>query len=446
MSKTRRVRPLWTPKHSRYIVECRNNTFNIAEGAVRAGKTIDNIMAFAWELERTKDRIHLASGSTMSNAKMNIGDSNGYGLEHIFRGRCRWGKYKGMDALFIRTRRGMRYVIFSGAKNADSFKRIRGNAYGLWIATEINLHHDSFIKEAFNRQLAAHRRKVFWDLNPAHPKAPIYTEYIDNYREQVAAGVDLGGVNYEHFTIFDNPAIPAERIAEFVAQYNEGSVWYRRDIMGERCAAEGLIYRQFVDNTDAYIDRRSLAEIIPRLQFCTIGVDFGGNKSAHAFSCLGIWKGFRGITVMDEFYTKEELTPSRLDAEFVRFVKKQLDSGLRIVDIRADSAEQVLMRGLQSAILREKIALRVNNSIKNPINDRIRFWVNLLARECVTVRPHCKYTIDALANAVWDDTKLEDVRLDDGTVNIDSIDAMEYGAEPFQKTVLDIITTRARAV
>ena len=45
----------------------------------------------------------------------------------------------------------------------------------MWIATEINLHHDSMIREALNRQLAARRRRVFWDLNPEAPGAPIYT-------------------------------------------------------------------------------------------------------------------------------------------------------------------------------------------------------------------------------------------------------------------------------
>lgn len=34
-----------------------------------------------------------------------------------------------------------RIIIFAGAAKEDSFKKIRGNSYGMWIATEINLHH-----------------------------------------------------------------------------------------------------------------------------------------------------------------------------------------------------------------------------------------------------------------------------------------------------------------
>ena len=46
------------------------------------------------------------------------------------------------------------------------------------------------------------------------------------------------------------------------------------------------------------------------------------------------------------------------------------------------------------------------------------------------VRRECRHTIDALLSAVWDRGKpTQDVRLDDGTTNIDSLDAMEYALE-----------------
>lgn len=54
---------------------------------------------------------------------------------------------------------------------ASSYKSIRGNSYGMWIGTEINLHHKSFVQEAFNRSIAADKRKIWWDLNPDNPKA-----------------------------------------------------------------------------------------------------------------------------------------------------------------------------------------------------------------------------------------------------------------------------------
>ena len=94
----------------------------------------------------------------------------------------------------------------------------------MWIATEINLHHDTAIKEAFNRQLAAKNRKIFWDMNPEHPKAPIYENYLDVYDQKAKDGTLKGGYNYAHFTIFENVNITKERLEEIVSQYDENSM------------------------------------------------------------------------------------------------------------------------------------------------------------------------------------------------------------------------------
>ena len=50
-------------------------------------------------------------------------------------------------------------------------------------------------------------------MNPDHPKAAIYVDYIDKYAEKAAKGELLGGYNYEHFNIFENINIPKQRIA-----------------------------------------------------------------------------------------------------------------------------------------------------------------------------------------------------------------------------------------
>jgi hypothetical protein len=50
----------------------------------------------------------------------------------------------------------------------------------------------------------------------------------------------------------------------------------------------------------------------------------------------------------------------------------------------------------------------------------------------------CKWTIDALKSAIWDAKKLtEDVRLDNGTTNIDSLDALEYAYERDIPTLIE---------
>lgn len=421
----------WAPfsgKHKRYIRDCMTNTINIAEGAVRSGKTIDHCIAAAMYLEICKDKIHLASGSTVANAKLNIGDCNGYGLEHLFRGRSYWGKYKGNDALMIFTQTGEKVVVFAGAAKANSFQKILGNSYGLWLGTEINQHHNSFIQTAFSRQLAALERKVLWDLNPGTPTHQIYTEYIEPYREK-------GIANYQHFTMDDNKAIPDERKAEIRRQYDPQSVWYKRDILGERCVAEGLIYRQFADAPDSFIIEEAPRDIL----LLTVGVDFGGNGSAHSFVCNAITGRLQTVVSVDEHYRKEVITPKQLETDFIMFINRLRAAFPRIpaIEVYCDCEATVLIQGLKIAAAENRLPVDIKNSIKGTITDRIDFYNSIMAQgRYKIVRGKCPHLEQAFRDAVWDPKSLtEDVRLDNGTMNIDSLDSCEYSTEKYMRDI-----------
>lgn len=428
MSKTATIPwGAFSAKHKAYIKAALKHRMCVAEGAIRSGKTIDHCIIAAAYLETTPDRFHLASGSTLANAKLNIGVCNGFGLENLFRGRCRWGKYRDNEALYLRTQTGEKVIIFTGAAKADSYKRILGNSYGLWIATEINEHYDcpdsrtSFVKVATGRQLAAQSPLTLWDLNPSNPQATIYSEYIELYRQKGLAG----GYLYEHFTIRDNATITEERLKEIESRYDPASVWYRRDILGERAVAEGLIYQQFADDPDRFV-----VDDLPgqAIRYVNIGVDFGGGTSAHAFCALGYTTG-GAVVVLDEYREQRALTPNQLAAAFVDFARR-CKARWVVADCWCDSAEQTLINGLRAACAVAGVGLNIGNALKKPINDRIRATCILMGSGRFYVARNCVHTIDALKNAIWDGKHpTEDVRLDDGTTNIDSLDAMEYALE-----------------
>lgn len=427
----------FSQKHKDYINRSVNCMYNIAEGAIRAGKTVDNVFAFAYELKTTKDKLHLATGSTVANAKLNIGDANGFGLEYIFRGQCRWGKYKDNDALFVRgpsTRGKQRIIIFAGGAKADSFKKIRGNSYGMWIATEINLHHDNTIKEAFNRTAAASKRKFFWDLNPDNPNAQIYTEYIDKYERKAKSGKLLGGYNYQHFTIDDNINISEQRRAEIKSQYDATSIWYKRDILGQRCIAEGLIYRIFAENYKMY----AWTDALPRNLNIIIGVDFGGNNSAHSFTATGITPDFKNVIVLTSERIScrkddgSDIDPDQLGLLFCDFCKRVINVCGNISRVYCDSAEQVLIAGLRTAARKQGLSwLSIQNSLKDEINNRINLTVQLMAQGRFFYIPDKAESLkNALRTAIWDPKeKTKNVRLDDGSSDIDSLDSFEYTIE-----------------
>ena len=439
---TRQTIP-WAPfsdKHKDYIHNAMRCRMNVAEGAIRSGKTIDHCIIAAAYLETCRDRIHLASGSTIGNAKLNIGVCNGFGLENLFRGRCKWGKFRDNEALFLQTQTGEKIVIFVGGGKADSYKRILGNSYGMWIATEINEHYDSddsrtsFIKVAFGRQAAALDPLVLWDLNPCNPRHPIYANYIDKYADGF-----LGGYNYAHFTLEDNLSITPARREEIRSQYDPNTVWYRRDILGERCAAEGLIYQTFADDPGAFLIRGDprvwLKENGKQGTTRTIGVDFGGTGSAPTSVLTGICSDGTAVVLAEDYidHNRQSIDPERLNARWATFVRSVTqDYGYAIT--RADSAEQILINGLKSTSQKAKLLTEVHNAQKQSIMGvRVPLVLLLIAQRRLWISERCPHLIEALSQAVYDPRKVEDERLDDGTTNIDSLDAFEYSIEPYAK-------------
>lgn len=388
--KTKTLTPKFGLKHKEYIAKAVESTISVAEGAVRAGKTIDNVAAFAYMIDKgTPDRIHLATGSTAANAKLNIGDSNGMGLEYIFRGRCRWTKFKGNEALVIKSH-GIEYVvIFAGAAKADSYKKIRGNSYGMWIATEINLHHEDTIKEAFNRQLAAKVRRVFWDLNPSAPGSWIYENYIDRFPEQFGPQY-----NYEHFTIRDNVTISEQRFAEIEAQYRQygvTSAWYRRDILGERCIAEGLVYPMFGE--------KNIVDDDPESGQYYISVDYG---TLNPFSA-GLWCVTKqGATRIKEYYHNGRGTNfQKTDEEYYQSLIRLADGysiDYVIVDPSAASFITTVFRHGKFNVV------KANNSVL----DGIRRTAVYLKDGRLKINRKCKDSIREFGLYRWDDEATED--------------------------------------
>ena len=57
VKKKKTINYNFSQKHKNYIRRTSENMYNIAEGAVRAGKTVDHVFAFAHELKNTEDKL-----------------------------------------------------------------------------------------------------------------------------------------------------------------------------------------------------------------------------------------------------------------------------------------------------------------------------------------------------------------------------------------------------
>lgn len=313
-----------------------------------------------------------------------------------------------------------RVIELEGANDAKAETKIRGMTLQGAYCDELTLFPQG-VFEMLTTRLRLPKAKLIATTNPDKPTHWLKVNYMDRKDELSFFSMK--------FLVDDNTTLDPEYV-ENLKRENTG-VFYERFIKGNWVAAEGAIYKDFADAPKKYV----LDAPPDDIAFCTLGMDFGGNGSAHAIICTGYSRGLQKIVVVDEYYRKEVISPLQLERDTVDFVRR-CKSKYRISDMYCDSAEQVLIKGIKGALAREKIPLNVHNARKGAIIDRIRFTCLMMAAGRFFVAKNCTHLIEAFSNAVWDGKKLDDTRLDDGSVNIDSLDAFEYSVEPRMNEIL----------
>ena len=236
------------------------------------------------------------------------------------------------------------------------------------------------------------------------------------------------------YTIDDNPTLPPEFVAQLKKEY-AGTVYYNRFILGQWAAAGGIIYRPFADSIAAG-DGRFLwpADKPCRPWRIHIGVDFGGNGSRHAFVAAGILPYYAGVVGL----ASARIDPKDQDADFlaaqlIDFCAAVFARYGEIHYLFCDSAEQTLINHIRTRLRAcplSWLADRVQNSAKIQIIDRIRLTSILMGGGRFWYMPEAATLRDALAAALWSQKHPGvDERLDDGTTDIDTLDAFEYTIE-----------------
>ena len=402
------------------------NNYVVADGSIRSGKTIACIIGFlTWSQEMHAGQSFILAGKTMGSLKKNvirpmlqILESWGWPYEYV-----RSGSEPHIDI-------GSNTYYLFGANTEAAQDSLQGlTAAGAYL-DEAALFPKSFVDQAVAR-CSVDGWKFWMNCNPAGPHHFIRDEYLLPEEKKKKK------VYHLHFTMDDNLSISERRKEEYKNAWPHGSVFYKRFILGLWVAADGLIYQQFADHVKDYLvdpDWLERQEIL----YAVIGVDFGGTKSAHSFTLTGFTRGYKQVVVLDEYYCKKRINPKQLQDDFIDFVKRA-QQRYRVLEAYCDSAEQTLISGLESACIQAHVSIGIKNAIKGPINDRIAFYNSLIAQNRWKVMKHCKHIIEAFEQAVYDDKKPnQDIRLDDGLMNVDSLDSTEYSTESIQDEILYI--------
>lgn len=402
-----------------------NNDYVIADGAIRSGKTIACIIGFlTWSQEMHEGQSFILAGKTMGALQKNV-------IRPMLQILEAWGwpyNYirSGTDA---RIEIGSNVYYLYGANTEAAQDALQGlTAAGAYL-DEAALFPKSFVDQAVGR-CSVDGFKIWMNCNPAGPHHYIREEYILQAKEK--------RVYHLHFSMTDNLTLSPKMLESYKRRWAHGSVFYKRFILGKWVAAEGLIYQQFADNANAYlIDDKWLED--NEIVYAVIGVDFGGTKSAHSFTLTGFTRGYKQVVVLDEYYRKKRINPKQLQNDFIDFVRRARTK-YKVYEAYCDSAEQTLIAGLETACVEAHINIDIQNAIKGPINDRIAFYNSLIAQNRWKVMKHCKHIIGAFEEAVYDEKKKNmDIRLDDGEMNVDSLDSTEYSTESVQEDILYIV-------
>ena len=290
----------------------------------------------------------------------------------------------------------------------------------------------SSIKYAYGDEVAKWNREVFEMLksrldkpyscfdgacNPENP-----THWL---KEFIDSDIDIYVQKYE---IFDNIYLTKEYVENLCKEY-EGTVYYDRLIKGLWKRAEGAIYRMFADDPDRFVrpvNRQDIKEI-------RIGIDFGGNGSGHSFVATAIlWSGIVQ-PVMSRKHMKKDF-PQGIDANklselFLQFVADVIAKYGKPRYAFWDNAETVLGQSIENACRKAFPYLLVLPAIKKKINDRINYTVRLMGAGRFFITPDCMTLKKALQDAVYNSKVLQEERLDDGSTDIDTLDAFEYTIE-----------------
>lgn len=435
-------------KQAAYIIRSRVAWLNVLEGGKRAGKNIVNLIAWAACLETHPDKLHLAAGFTQSSARMNIIDSNGFGLKWIFAGRCWEQQYEGRDALFISTRAGVKIVLVTGGGKRGDEARIKGFSLGSVYLTEANEMTPDFVRECFDRTIASSDRKVFHDLNPEPPRHWYYTDILEHHERMQKADPSYG-YNYEHLTIVDNMSLTDDHIRNMIATYDAGSQWFRRDILGQRTVAEGAIYENYRAG-DVSITREEIRDLF-FVDF-SVGVDVGGTDATCA-TLNGFTHNYDMVVAIDGYYHKQGINHGKDHATYAREIAEWLYNWTLVYprlarcNVFCESADKLFREALSKALKDVRLyGMKVVPSYKKDgIVDRIRTMQILINQGRKRIASHMTQWHQAYSNAVWDVDEYEAkqwVRVDDGSYPVDCLDSDEYSIQPFKPRLIQGLGTR----
>ena len=351
----------------------------ICDGAIRSDKTFCmGLSFFLWAQHDFNGRQFALCGKTVGALRRNL-------LTELVPCLRRIGmevrENRSANTLTVVYAGHRNQFLLFGGKDASSAALIQGSTLAGLLLDETALMPRAFVEQAVAR-CSVRGSRLWFNCNPEGPEHWFYKEWIEKAESRGALRL--------HFTMEDNPGLPPEIRQRYERLYT--GVFYRRFVLGEWAAAQGLVYDFFDPDKDA-------AEV-PDGPFSAwrVSVDYG---TVNPLS-MGLWGEKNGVwyRVEEVYYDSRREGRQKTDAEYAEMLEELVagrDIQRVIVDPSAASFIETLRRkGWQ--------VMKADNDVA----DGIRVTADLLRQRRIVLCRPCRDCLREMALYCWDERSSRD--------------------------------------
>ena len=365
--KQRRVLTWWRPGSPD-----RDKQAIICDGAVRSGKTLcTGLSFFCWAMQSFQNRRFALCGRTIVSVRRNLLEE----LLPLLEGmgfRCR--QKTSQNLLEVRLGRRKNTFYLFGGKDEGSAALIQGLTLAGALLDEAALMPRSFVEQAAARCSVSGSR-LWYSCNPESPAHWFYQEWILKAEEK--------GVLRIPFSMEDNPGLSPQMLERYQTMFQ--GTFYRRFVLGEWVAAEGLVYDFF--------DESFVRPAPEGLEEWYISCDYGTVNP----TSMGLWGRKDGVwyRTAEFYYDARKRHRQKTDEEYADALA-ELAGGRDIRAVIVDPAAASFIETLRRRGWRVRRA-------DNRVLSGIRLTARLLKAGKLVICPGCGDAIREFALYRWEE-------------------------------------------
>lgn len=387
----------------------------VCDGAVRSGKTMClGLSFFLWSMARFRGQQFALCGKTTQSVRRNLLASVLPMLDLL---GFSWEEKISRNWLKVRCGSLENTYYLFGGKDEGSAALIQGITLAGVLLDEVALMPRSFVEQACAR-CSVTGAKFWFSCNPAGPGHWFYREWICKAQER--------NLFHLRFLMEDNPSLAPETRQRYERAFQ--GAFYRRFVLGEWTAAEGLVY-DFFDE--------SLVQPPPAgsAQRWVISCDYGTVNP----TSMGLWGKYGGVwyRVAEYYYDARQTRQQQTDQEYARRLR-ELAGGREIEAVVADPSAASFLEVLR----REGWNVR---KADNEVLSGIRLTADALKDGKIVICTPCEDAIREFGAYCWDLSagdrdkvrKEFDHAMDEIRYFVATVVAPEEGEDPFYAAAVE---------